>query len=393
MTIAGEPSHLDFAPTYLKAPNSGRLARVKPLDGLRARIVAGALFAAGWCTTPAHAAEISVNGPAACPDASELAFRVERSLGAPLAESAPLAFEVVFEAPAAPGASYTARLRAHRAAPGATSTRVIRARDCGRLGDAVGVAIALAVRSPEAAPSSATRADPGAASSAATSTGGSIVTAEAAGGHAPDPATSTPVTRTAADSAASTDRDQPPSHQAPADETPSPVLSAFFVADSGSLPSAGVGFGLSAELRTERLAFRAQGALLFEQHVAFASGAGAPGADMGLVWGSASACWSPFGGFRSSLAAFGCAGWELGRLAAEGTGVDAPRSGAQLWTAPRLDGGVSGALGSRWLRGTLQLSALAPLKRDDFFLRDAGSVHRPPAAVGRLTIGVDFSFE
>jgi hypothetical protein len=367
---------------------------VKPLDRWRARIVAGALSAAGWCPTPALAAEISVNGPAACPDATELAFRVERSLGAPLAESAPLAFAVVFEAPAEPGASYTARLRAQGPAARATSARVIRARDCGRLGDAVGVAIALAIRSPEAAPSGETPADPNAAPSVATSTAGSIVTAAAASSPAHDAPTGAPVPRHASDGATSDDRDQPPS-EAPraAEQAASPVLSPFFVADSGSLPSAGVGLGVAVELRTARLAFRAEGGLLFEQHVAFAAGAGAPGADMGLMWGSASACWSPFGGFRSSLAAFGCAGWELGRLAAEGTGVDAPRQGAQLWTAPRLDGGVSWTLGRRWLRGTLQLSALAPLKRDDFFLRDAGNVHRPPAAVGRLTIGVGFSFE
>jgi hypothetical protein len=346
----------------------------------RARIVAGGFATTCWLTAPALAAELTVTGPDACPDAGELAFRVERSIGVPLAESAALRFEVVFEAPATPGASYTARLRAHgRAAHDATSTRVIRAHDCGRLGDAVGVAIALAIRSPEPAPSGATPAAPSAASSAATTTAGSIVAA-AADGSAHDPSVGAP------------DAPAPAEASRAREQALRPVLAAFFLADSGSLPSAGVGVGLAAEMRTARLALRLQGALLFEQHVTLASSGGAAGADMSLVLGSASACWSPFGGFRSSLAAFACAGWELGRLAAEGTGVDAPRSGGQLWTAPRLDGGASWALGHRWLRGTLQLSALAPLKRDDFFLRDAGNVHRPPGVVGRVALGVDITF-
>lgn len=352
----------------------------------RARIVAGVLFAAWGFAAPALAAELSVTGPDACPSAGELASRVERSLGVALAESAPLRFEVVFEAPAAPDAGYTARLRARaRATPDAsssevTATRVIRARDCGRLGDAVGVAIALAIRSPEPAPSGVTQADPAAGAPAAPAEGAPTRFATGRGA--------------AAVGGASVAHDQPPS-AAPRSEARalSPVLAAFFFADSGSLPSAGLGLGLAAEVRTPRLAFRVQGALLFEQHVTLAASEGAFGADMSLVLGSASACWSPLGGFRANLAAFACAGWELGQLTAEGTGVNAPRRGAQLWTAPRLDGGVSWALGSRWLRGTLQLSALAPLKRDDFFLRDAGTVHRPPGAVGRLAIGVDITFD
>jgi hypothetical protein len=266
--------------------------------------VAGVFAATGWVTASAFAAELSVTGPDACPDASELAFRVERSIGAPLAESAPLRFEVVFEAAATPDASYTARLRAHdRGAPAATSTRVIRAHDCGRLGDAVSVAIALAIRSPDPAPSGATQAEPEAAASAATTTAGSIPSAaENESEH----------------DAASVDRHQPPSEAPEAEEQAlSPVLAAFFLVDSGSLPSAGVGLGLSAELRTRRLAFRVQGALLFEQHVALASSGGEPGADMSLALGSASACWSPLGGFPSSLAVLACAGWELGQLTAE----------------------------------------------------------------------------
>lgn len=373
--------------TFLMPPNSGRLARVKSLERWRGRgttrdgagprrprvrlwstaVGAGAL-AVCLLGEAAVAAELSVTGPDACPDASELAFRVERSIGVPLALSAPLRFDIVFEAPASAKGRYSARLHARRLdGPDAAPARVIDAGDCGRLGDAVSVAIALALRSPE----------PASGSSDAL----------------PRSSTATTVSPATAASAARA-LDQSPSRSPRADEPgATPALSAFVLADSGSLPRAGAGVGLGAELHSAQLAFRAQGILLFEQHAALRSGASAPGADLSLMLGSASACWSPFGGFGASLAAFGCAGWELGRLGAEGTGVEVALRGAQLWTAPRLDVGLSWALAGRWLQGTVQLSALAPLKRDDFFLRDVGAVHRPPGAVGRLTIGVDVAFE
>jgi hypothetical protein len=196
------------------------------------------------------------------------------------------------------------------------------------------------------------------------------------------------------DLAASVARDRSPSDASHTDELAlAPALAAFFLVDSGSLPHPGIGTGLGAALHTPRLALRAQGALLFEQHVALESGASAAGADLSLVLGSLSGCWAALGSFRASFAGFACAGWELGSLRAVGSGVDTPLRGGQLWSAPRVDAGVSWALGRSWLRGTLQLSGLAPLKRDDFFIRDVGGVHRPPGAVGRLTIGVDVAFE
>jgi hypothetical protein len=355
---------------------------------------------------PALAAELTVTGPDACPDAGELAFRVERSIGVPLAESAPLRFEVVFELPSAAEERYTARLEAH-GRDGVTSARVIRARDCGRLGDAVSVAIALAIRSPAPSSSDATdsRAAEGSRTTSASSSTPSSVAASAAmgsdaGAAATNPAVAGPAdtsARTAgagSETAASIARDRSSSNASHTDEpTPAPALAAFFLVDTGSLPHAGAGMGLGAELHTARLALKAQGAFLFEQHVALEPGAGAAGADMSLVLGSLSGCWAALGSFRGRFAAFACAGWELGSLRAVGSGVDTPLRGAQLWTAPRADAGVSWALGGSWLRGTLQLSGLAPLKRDDFFIRDVGGVHRPPGAVGRLAIGVDVAFE
>ena len=171
----------------------------------------------------------------------------------------------------------------------------------------------------------------------------------------------------------------------------SPALSVAVVADAGSLPGVGLGLGLGAELRAGRFALRAAGTLLFDRHVALPeTGTRTPGADMSLVLGSLSACTSPFG--AASSVAFVCGGWELGRVEALGTGVEQPRRGSALWSAPRVDLGLGWAIEDSPLRLLGQLTAATPLQRDDFYLRDLGTVHRAPAVVGRLAIGVDVRF-
>jgi hypothetical protein len=339
-------------------------------------VLAAALAGALSAAASARAAELSARGPEQCPEAAELAFRVERAVGMSLAESGPLRFSIVFEPPTAPERRYTARLEVRGEEPlAASAQRVLSAHDCGRLGDAVSVAIALAIRSSQVqtgvAASEPERASP------AEVTGGAL-----AREHGPA-AVGTPVA----------DELSRPSAAAEEGAAFAPVLSLAAVADSGSLPAAGLGAGLGAELRGQRFALRANGTLLFDQHVALEERPGAPGADMSLVLGGLSACTAPIGNFRASVAIAVCAGWELGRLGAVGTGVQTARRGNQLWSAPRVDAGLSWAVPGTALRFNLILIATAPLKRDDFFLRDLGRVHRPPGAVGRLALGVDISFE
>jgi hypothetical protein len=348
------------------------------------RLLTIAVGVVGLGLTPAaRGAELSVRGPESCPDAEEIAFRVERMLGVPFARSVPLRFGVTFEPPPAPPARYTARLEvldraAHHqhATRQAGAQRVLRARDCARLGDAVSVAIALAIgaeATPPATPAEPAMSEPATLRRAA-------ATSPLANGSTP-PADGAPA-----------DRDRAASSEASGERHAlAPVLAAFLLADSGSLPSPGLGAGLGLELRARRVALRAQGVLLFDQHVALEPRAGAPGADMSLALASLSACLAPLGSFRSGSALFACAGWELGRLGAEGTGVQTPRRGEQLWTAPRLDAGLSWAVPGSVLRVGLQLTVTAPLKRDDFFLRELGNVHRAPGAVGRLAAGVELA--
>lgn len=169
-----------------------------------------------------------------------------------------------------------------------------------------------------------------------------------------------------------------------------PALGVWLVGDAGSLPGVGLGLGLGAELRRGRLGLRASGTWLFDRHVTLPGADAALGADLSLVLGSLSACTAPFA--KGHLSASVCGGWELGRIDALGTGVREPRRAGALWSAPRVDLGVAWAAGDAPLRFMAQLTAAAPLKRDDFFLRDLGSVYRPPVVAGRLALGVDVSF-
>jgi hypothetical protein len=340
--------------------------------GARASARAGVALACGLVAGlfglgRAQAAELSARGPAECPDATELTFRVERAIGMPLGRAAPLRFSVQFMP--ARAASYTARLAVESSEPsGQGSERLLGPRPCAQLADAVAVAIALALGStePQASPSPepAAGASPGAAEPGAASPAPLLSPEDEARGAA--------------------------ARSEPAGLTP--ALGVWLVGDAGSLPGAGLGLGLAAELRVARFAVRAAGTWLFDRHVTL-PGAGAPalGADMSLALGNVSACSAPFA--SASLSASICAGWELGRLDALGTGVRDPRRAGALWSAPRVDLELAWATGDNPLRLVAQLSAATPLKRDDFFLRDLGSVYRPPVVAGRLALGVDVSFE
>lgn len=335
--------------------------------------------------TPAAAAELFARGPAACPDANDLAFRLERTLGAPLVRSSPLRFGVVFEPPPSAGGRYTATLSVRDAA-GATRERVLGGLDCSGLGDAVAVAIALAIGAAEAEP---TPAEGAAAPQDTPGTAGSVV---------PDPSTvvvadSGGATGPAAAARAPSDGGaRPPPAAREASSGLSPVLAASALVDVGSLPAPALGVSLEVAVRESRWALRVAGTWLFDQHVALRDATGAPGAELGFLMGSLSGCAVPLGSYRANSAVFVCAGWELGRLTAAGEGVSAPRASHQLWAAPRLEAGLSVAVPDTALRLNMQLVAAVPLKRDDFFLRDLGNLHEVPGAVGRFALGADVVF-
>jgi hypothetical protein len=314
---------------------------------------------------PARAAEIAVRGPHECPDTAELTFRIERLLGMPLIRAAVLHFDVEF---AAARGAFAARLLMSGGEEAGAKQRSLQATTCGELGEAVSVAIALALGAnappPEEAPESPVR---------------ETVAAPPA---PPSPGASGALTIVAAKPA-------PPERA-----SFSPALFLGLVFDGGSLPAPGFGVALGVELRADRFALRALGSLALEQHAALpGSGAAGPGADMSLAFGSLAACAAPLGSLRGNLAGSLCAGWELGRLVGTGTGVADPHDGSQLWSAARIDLGLSWALPETALRFGTLLTLAAPFERKDFVLRNLGQVYRPPSLVARAAVGIDVSFQ
>ena len=327
---------------------------------------------------PARAAELEAHGPSECADAAELSFRVERSLGAPLASAAPLSFEVVMQRGSA---SYVARIRLLNAGSGSgAKERVLSAADCGKLADAVSVAIALALgeaESAEAAWDAESSAAPTPAAVAATAPPAPV---------APDAAAPAASEASAADAPDAEGEDEPSDAWVPS-------LSAWLIADAGSLPDPSLGAAVGAELAIGRLRLRALGTLLFEQHTTLESPQEPPpGADLELLAGSLLACTAPFGQARAGLESLACLGLELGRLSGVGTGVADPRSGSALWAAPRLDAGAAWLIPGSALRLSGTLTAAVPLNRDEFALTGIGTVHQPPSVIGRLSLGLGILF-
>jgi hypothetical protein len=319
------------------------------------------------------AAEVDWRGPARCPDPDEVRFRIERAIGMPLSHAAPLRFDVRAQ-PVARG--FMASIDVQASSGSRTRQRALVAADCGQLAEMVTVAVALAL---------------GAALDDSEQLEESRLDA-LQGADAAAPSESS--------SAAVRDADAAPAPRDGAEEIrPSeaaaaawqPGVSFGLVADAGSLPKPGAGALAGLSIGRELVELRASGSWLFEQHTSVDTRAGTrAGADLSLFVGALSACFVPLGSSEASIAARGCAGWELGRLAGEGTGIERPRRAAELWNAPRLDAGASFALGSGSLRFDAGFTLAVPLERKNFILEDVGSVHRPSALVGRASFGIEW---
>lgn len=325
----------------------------------------------------AAAAELEWRGPSSCPDAAELRFRVERSIGMPLAHAAPLRFEVT-AARSAQG--FTAHVATDPGTGEAGRERTLAAPDCSRLADLVAVTLALALGADareghEGA--GLARAD--LAETPRSSSGAGASSAEPARGG------------TGSATAAADAPPMPPGEGVAGEWRPG--VSLWVVGDSGSLPRPGPGAALGAQLGGSVVELRVLGTWLLQQHQLLAGPADPrPGADLGLVLGALSGCGALWGSFVGPRAVHACGGWELGRLSGTGANVQRPRQGGSLWSAPRLDVGGRWALGGDGFELGALLSLVVPLVRKDFVLGELGAVHRPPAAAARAAIGINWSW-
>jgi len=332
----------------------GRRARRAARSGAQLAV----LFAAIGHAPRATAAEIALDGPAACVARDELTFQVERAIGRSL-EQAPADRFVVHVQEAKAGASAQIEITEAEASEGRGS-RWLSAKTCDELTQQVALAIALALglhadgeAEVPAAPAAAPREDGAALEEAAPS-------AEVA-----------------------------PSARATAEPSRGPELtgSAWLLGDTGTLPAMGWGLGLGVELGWPSVALRALGTLLPEREGNLDGDAGSPGVEIGLWAGSLLAC-LPVAREPAPIALSICAGGELGELSGNGTRVTVPYQQRTLWAAARVDVFARWRLEKTPLAIEGLVTVAAPLRRDDFVLQDIGSVHRPESVLGRAGVGL-----
>lgn len=306
------------------------------------------------------AAELRLEQTTRCTSEEELSFDVQRAVGEPLESVAPLQFSIrIDESPD----GYVARLEAtsdgERAVSGARS---LRAPSCRELTEALVLAMAIAIGAER------DRAEAAQAISAPEAT------PDLEGPPAPDPERPS---------------ERPPSGPGGA-AGPAATLagSAWLVADTGTLPRPGIGLSGGVSLGWPSFELRALGTVLPERRgTLVASDASSPGASIGLLAGSLLAC-VPIAVKQSALELALCAGGELGQLSGSGTGVSTPHDRRALWAAARLDLAARWVVGDTPLALDLLVTAAAPLSRDEFILKDLGSVHRPASVIGRAGVGL-----
>jgi hypothetical protein len=318
---------------------------------------------AGW-VQPARAAELELSEPALCTSVDELSFRVSRAIAQPFERVSGPHFAVAIRQDAQ-GVHARLEISATGAAGGAGSSaeRLLNAANCDEMADALALAIALALGSSVAAP------EPSA------------------------PATLEPPTPTPPPVLASPP-DSMPSPAVQGSDEPGPRLSLELaaLADTGSLPGAGLGASLGVGLRWPLLELRAHGLWLPARHAQVdAADPASPGADLSLLAGAVLACTALSEARLIDVSA--CAGAELGRISGEGDRVSTPHTERRLWAAARVDLAGRWALPGSPLGLELLVTMAAPLLRDEFVLKDIGTVHQPPNVVGRAALGLAWQFE
>lgn len=288
-----------------------------------------------------------MSGADACLDAQTIADDVADLLGRPLASVTGVDFEVTLARGPAP--EWKLRLDTIDAADAGHErrSRELTADSCAELTDAAAVAIAMTVRArpPAPAPTPSSSSSP------------------------PPSALPTVVTGPRASPAA-------------------PVTLAgglAVVGDGGALPDPGIGVELGASLRHRWLRATVAGTL-FASQVTRATGT--TGGEFRLMFVSAQACFTQ--PVRRTLL-LACAGYELGRLSAEGVGVFGPQLGSARWQAPRAELGLSIPVASR-VALVARGGVAVPLSRTQFVIEGATPVHRPGSVAVRLALGAELEF-
>ncbi len=324
------------------------------------RSIAGLVVMASWLFAQASgravAAELALDEPAACFTLDELSFRVERLLGQPLANAEAMQLSLRVDAE---GTGFVARLEVGRPGVAERGVRSLRAASCATLVESLAIAIVVALADgdiPEE-PASALEAS----------------VAPRATDRELSPSTAPAVGAGTAESAG---------------HGPKLGGSVWAMGDSGTLPASTLGAGLGIRLSWNSLELRAIGTFLPPREgTLVAANPSSPGVRIGLLAGGALGC-APVALRTPSIGLAVCAGAELGQLSGTGTHVIVPYRRRALWASARLELAARLALAETPLALELLVTALAPLTRDEFILKDLGTVHRPASVVARLGLGL-----
>jgi hypothetical protein len=290
----------------------------------------------------AQAAEIAWRSPPECQRAEVAIEQVEKLVGRKLEHVEAVSFEV--EVSIETDATHRVLLRT-LARGSAPREREIAGASCASVTDAVSVAIALTINEEEQRARAAEQI------------------AENKPNAEPEP-------------------DAEPEPE-PASQSPSAlfVLGLGPLIDAGALPSAAPGLEVAAALELGVMRIGASFAGFMPQEAELPD---ASGGRFDFVLGGVDLCGHPLFGDLHLLA---CAGFELGRIGARGTGIRNWREGDAAWYAPRVQLGVGYGF-AEVVRVFVRGGIAVPLARREFQV-DGERVHQPGSSALRVGVGIE----
>jgi hypothetical protein len=328
----------------------------------------------GWCclvlglglswSAEVRAAELAWSAPAECPARAQVEAQVERVLGRPLREVEGIDFSVRIEREQRRRfrLELTSESRAHTRLP---RERVLFGRSCAEVADAAALAIAMAV-----------------SEDAAASGGPPPPAAEPEDEYAAEPEPEQPPPAAIAPARTA---DAAPAAPPAADGGGRVELSAGvgLWLDSAALPALAAGAGLEVSARYAALRLSISGGLFAAQEARPLAAGG--GGRFGLYLGAALLCLQPS---AEGLYAMGCAGFELGRMTADGVGLDRGKNRATAWRALRAELGLGYRLNA-WLAAVARIGGVVPLVSAEFLANGDERVHVLPSLSARASFGFE----
>ncbi|MGC4087206.1 MAG: hypothetical protein QM756_04740 [Polyangiaceae bacterium] len=304
----------------------------------------------------AKAADLLWNSPDSCQRVEAVSEQVEALIRRPLAQVEALQFELTVRQN---GEAWHVELTTRTNPADAPHQRTLNGRSCAEVTDAAAVVIAMAVQ--DAAREQEREA--------------------AEHDEAPGPIEQPePLKETTA-------RPVPPATKGAAKVASGSYITGLFalgaLADSAALPGGSLGVSVDAGFRYAVLRLALEGSAWVPRTLDLGAGRSA---EFSLIAGAALACVEHEVG---PVLGLGCGGFELGRLAGEGSGITDPRLGSATWQALRVDVGAAYP-SRRALRFSGRFGAAVPLTRPVFQL-DQKDVYRTATLGARLWLGLEIS--